>query len=81
MTKVDISNLVTETRNPKTMNLDDMTVGEILKTMNEEDTLVPLRVREVLPQVEIAVTKIIEALKLVEDFSILVVERVGVWEF
>ena len=63
MTKVDISNLVTETRNPKTMNLDDMTVGEILKTMNEEDTLVPLRVREVLPQVEIAVTKIIEALK------------------
>lgn len=49
MTKVDISNLVTETRNPKTMNLDDMTVGEILKTMNEEDTLVPLRVREVLP--------------------------------
>ena len=64
MTKVDISNLVTETRSPKTMNLDDMTVGEILKTMNEEDALVPLRVREVLPQIEIAVTKIIEALKV-----------------
>ncbi len=62
MSKVDISNLITEKRNPKTMNLDDMSIKEILITMNEEDSLVPLRVKEVLPQIEIAITKIVEAI-------------------
>ena len=64
MSKVDISNLVTESRNPKTMNLDDMSIHEMLVTMNEEDMLVPLRVREVLPQIEIAIKRIINALKM-----------------
>ena len=61
--KDDISHLVTESRNPKTMNLDDMSTLEILKCMNEEDMLVPQRVREVLPQIEQAVNHIVEALK------------------
>ena len=64
MSKVDISNLVTESRNPKTMNLDDMSIHEMLVTMNEEDMLVPLRVKEVLPQIEIAIKHIINALKM-----------------
>lgn len=61
--KDDISHLVTESRNPKTMNLDDMSTLEILQCMNEEDMLVPQRVREVLPQIEQAVNHIVEALK------------------
>lgn len=61
--KDDISHLVTESRNPKTMNLDDMSTLEILQCMNEEDMLVPQRVKEVLPQIEQAVNRIVESLK------------------
>ena len=59
---IDISHLVTESRNPKTMNLDDMSIHEFLTVMNEEDALVPQRIHDVLPQIEKAVKKIIEAL-------------------
>lgn len=62
MVKIDITHLVTESRNPKTMNLDDMTIQEILTTMNNEDLLVPMRVKEVLPKVEEAVIVIINSL-------------------
>lgn len=63
MGHIHISHLVTESRNPKTMNLDDMSIHEFLTVMNEEDALVPQRVHDVLPQIEKAVEKIIEALK------------------
>ena len=63
MNKLNISHLVTESRNPKTMNLDEMSIHEFLTVMNEEDALVPQRIHEVLPQIEKAVEKIIEALK------------------
>ena len=46
------------------MNLDDMSIHEMLVTINEEDMLVPLRVKEVLPQIEIAIKHIIDALKM-----------------
>ena len=59
---IDISHLVTESRNPKTMNLDDMSIHEFLTVMNEEDALVPQRIHDVLPQIEKSVKKIIEAL-------------------
>ena len=64
MNKVNISHLVTESRNPKTMNLDDMSIHEFLTVMNEEDALVPQRIHDVLPQIEKAVEKIVEALNL-----------------
>lgn len=63
MEKVDISHLVTESRNPKTMNLDDMSLHEFLTIMNEEDACVPLQVKKVLPQIEKAVEKIVDTLK------------------
>lgn len=63
MSKVDIAYLVTESRNPKTMNLDDMSIHEFLTVMNEEDCLVPQRIKEVLPSIEKAVEVIIESLK------------------
>lgn len=64
MAKVEITHLVTEKRNPKTMDLDDMSIHQFLEVMNEEDATVPLKVKEVLPQIEEAVNKIIEAFKV-----------------
>lgn len=63
MSKIELNNLVTERRNPLTMNLDDMDISEFLNIMNAEDTKVPLKVKEALPQIEKAVTKMIETLK------------------
>ena len=44
----DLEGLTTETRNDKTMRLDDMSVMEILQTMNEEDKRVPVAIEVVL---------------------------------
>lgn len=50
-----LEKLVTESRNPKTMNIDLMPIHEILKVMNEEDQTVPLAVEKVIPEIEKAV--------------------------
>lgn len=63
MNKVDLSKLTTETRNPKTMTLDDMSIHEFLTVMNEEDQQVPLKVKEAIPQIEKAIKVCIEAIK------------------
>ncbi len=60
---VKIDNLQTEKRNDKTMNLDELSVNELLTIMNEEDQKVPLAVKEALPQITEAVEAIIKALK------------------
>ncbi len=62
MEKVQISHLTTENRNPKTMELDKLTTLEVLTLMNQEDSLVPLAIKEALPNIEKAVLLIIEAL-------------------
>lgn len=56
---MDLEKLTTETRNPQTMHLDEMSVGEILKQMNEEDAKVPAAVEKALPEIEKTVKKII----------------------
>lgn len=63
MANVNITTLLTEKRNEKTMQLDQMSIGEFLRVMNEEDQKVPLAVQAVLPQIELAVMKIIDALR------------------
>lgn len=50
-----LEKLVTESRNPKTMNIDLMPIHEILKVMNEEDQTVPLAVEKAIPEIEKAV--------------------------
>lgn len=62
MSNINISHLITETRNPRTMNLDDMSILEFLTVMNEEDCSVPKHIKEVLPLIEKAVKTIIKAL-------------------
>ena len=50
-----LSQLMTERRNPATENLDSMSALEIVSVMNREDTVVPRRIRRVLPQIAQAV--------------------------
>ncbi|MHC9532441.1 N-acetylmuramic acid 6-phosphate etherase [Dellaglioa sp. L3N] len=58
---MDITKLTTETRNKQTMNLDELTHSEIAKLMNEADMTVPKSVEKELPQINTAISKIIES--------------------
>ena len=51
----------TETRNLKSMNLDSMSIKEVLMLINDEDKKVPESIQEVIPEIEKAVQLIIEA--------------------
>lgn len=53
---VNIKAMATETRNPRTINLDEMTPLEIVTVMNQEDQGVTLAIQEVLPQIAEAVS-------------------------
>lgn len=56
-----LENMLTETRNPNTMNLDRMTPLEIVKAMNAEDRKVPEAVEKVLPEIAELVSAVEEA--------------------
>lgn len=58
-----LENLTTEIRNNKTMNLDEMSIMDILITMNEEDAKVANSVKLEIPQIAKAVEAIILAKK------------------
>lgn len=60
---VEINQLTTEKRNPNTMHLDQMSVGQVLELMNKEDRQVPEAIAEALGQIEAAVETIIQSLK------------------
>lgn len=53
--------LITEQRNPYTMNIDTLSALEIVQKMNNEDQKVALAVRENLSQIALAVEKIVHA--------------------
>ncbi|OZU88841.1 N-acetylmuramic acid 6-phosphate etherase [Virgibacillus indicus] len=59
---MELSKLTTEQRNRNSMNLDEMSTLEILKTINNEDKKVAVAVEAVLPQVDAAVERICKAL-------------------
>lgn len=58
-----LEHLTTETRNEKTMNLDEMSIFDFLTTMNEEDEKVASAIKKELPSIAKAVEAIIEAKK------------------
>lgn len=58
---MELDQLSTEARNPNTMNLDKMSVREILDVMNNEDEKVPTVIQKELAQIEQAVLKIIQS--------------------
>ncbi|KRL98766.1 N-acetylmuramic acid 6-phosphate etherase [Liquorilactobacillus satsumensis] len=61
MTRIDLDELVTEQRNPHTMNLDEFSLAEACRRMNAEDQTVAGCVQKQLPQIEQAVAAIINA--------------------
>lgn len=52
---MNLGSLVSESRNPATMNLDEMTTLEMVASFNHEDSKVPEAIRAVLPEVAQAV--------------------------
>ncbi len=63
MMKEKLGLLTTESRNQYSMNIDSATPIEILQIMNDEDQKIALAVKEVLPDVEVAVNYAVKSLK------------------
>ena len=61
---IDLAKLTTESRNPRTMNLDEMSPLQLVSVMNQEDLCVVSAVKAVLPQVATAVQWAKEALEV-----------------
>ncbi|UYN99159.1 MAG: N-acetylmuramic acid 6-phosphate etherase [Devosia sp.] len=59
----ELDKLVSEARNPDTMQIDLMSTGEILSAMNREDAKVAEAVRQVLPAIAMTVDRIVDAFK------------------
>lgn len=58
-----LSQLVSEGRNPETMDIDLLSSEQILQRMNQQDALVPLAVEKVIPEIALAVDAITNAFK------------------
>ena len=56
-----LARLLTEQRNPSTMDLDMLSVTEVLRRINAEDKLVPLAVEREIPYIARAVPVIFSA--------------------
>ena len=56
-----LSTLITEQRNPNSMNVDSLSALEIVQLMNEEDKQVPLAIEKCLPLIAQAVERIVAA--------------------
>lgn len=59
--KIDLTQLVTESRNPASANIDTLTTQEMLQVINQQDQLVALAVEKTLPQIAQAVDAIAAA--------------------
>lgn len=53
--RMNLNNLDTEQSNPDSLHIDEMSTIDILTTINNEDQKVALAVRDVLPQISLAV--------------------------
>lgn len=56
-----LGQMITEQRNPNSMNIDALSALEILKIINNEDKQVPVAVEKCLPHIALAVEKIVSA--------------------
>ncbi|MDD0823156.1 N-acetylmuramic acid 6-phosphate etherase [Mannheimia sp. AT1] len=56
-----LGQMITEQRNPNSMNIDSLPALEIVKVINNEDKQVPIAVEKCLPQIAQAVEKIVQA--------------------
>lgn len=60
---INLNNLLTEKRNPYTLNIDNVSTLEMCMLLNEEDKRVAIAIRNVLPQIAMAVDEITSRLK------------------
>jgi len=59
----ELDRLVSEERNPRTMDIDLMPTGAMLRMINAEDRLVPEAVEKVIPEIARAVDRIADAFR------------------
>lgn len=57
----ELEQLVSEDRNPKTMDIDLLPTLDVLRKINDEDRAVPLAVEKVVPEIADAVDRIVSA--------------------
>ncbi|MEF2968169.1 N-acetylmuramic acid 6-phosphate etherase [Paenibacillus sp. M1] len=58
-----LDNLTTETRNRRTMDLDQLPTISVLELIQEEDAKVSLAIKEKLPEIELVTKRVIESFK------------------
>lgn len=58
---MELKNMSTETRNPDTMHLDEMSALEIVTVMNQEDRKIPVAIEQVLPEIAQLVDEVVNA--------------------
>lgn len=58
---IDLSSMITETRNPASVEIDQLSTLEMLRVINQEDQQVALAVGQLLPEIARAVDAIAEA--------------------
>jgi N-acetylmuramic acid 6-phosphate etherase len=63
MTELDLSSLSTESRNPRTAELDAMSTLDLVRAMNDEDMGVAAAVQVALPRIAEAVDAIAEHMR------------------
>lgn len=61
MQHIDLTTMITESRNQASLTIDQLTTIDMLKVINEEDKKVAFAVETQLPQIAQAVDKIVEA--------------------
>ncbi|MCT8344814.1 MULTISPECIES: N-acetylmuramic acid 6-phosphate etherase [Photorhabdus] len=61
--KINLNNIVTESRNSASANIDTLPTLEMLKLINDEDKKVALAVEQTLPKIAETVDKIVEAFR------------------
>ena len=61
MKHINLNNLVTEERNKNTLNLDQLSVKEACKLMNQEDEKVAVAVKKVIPEISVVIEKVIDS--------------------
>lgn len=59
----EIKDLVTETRNPRTMDIDAQDTVEILRRINQEDALIPEIIADEIPHIAQAVDLVVDVFK------------------
>ena len=54
---------ITETHNSNTSNLDKLSISEIIKIINGEDSNIPLLIKEIIPQINLLIEKVVQHVK------------------